>query len=177
MNKNTKTILMCCGGIGVLIAVVAFISLASPNPSSPTTATEQVPEFSQSQLEVIDNKFDFGEIAMKDGDVTHPFTIENNGAEPVTIEKVFTSCMCTTANITDPLGESHGLFGMQGHRGLELDTSITIGPGEKASVQAIYDPAAHGPGGVGLAQRSIYLETNSAQNPRVELRFSATVTN
>ena len=43
-------------------------------------------------------------------------------------------------------------------------------------LEAVFDPAAHGPSGVGLAQRYVYLETNSAKSPKLEISFQAMVT-
>jgi len=85
--------------------------------------------------------------------------------------------MCTTATITDNNKKETGTFGMPGHRGNLSRADIIIEPGENITVKAIFDPAAHGPAGVGLAQRSIYLETDSGETPKVELRFKAKVIN
>ena len=174
MNKNLKTILWCCGGLAVVVGAVAFTTFSTPSTTTPAASTEE-PQFSQSKLDVMENKHDFGDIVLTDGDVSHQFAVINSGPEPVTIQKVYTSCMCTTANITDASGEQFGMFGMQGHRGLALNTDIVVNPGEQALVEAIFDPAAHGPNGTGMAQRSIILETNSALNPKTEIRFSANV--
>lgn len=125
-------------------------------------------------LTVEEARFDFGIISMKNGDVSHVFEIKNDGAEPVIIEKIYTSCMCTIAYITDSSGKRYGGFGMPGH-GLFSGTNIAVRPGESATVEAIFDPKAHGPSGVGLAERSIYLETNSVKLPKLELSFRATV--
>jgi hypothetical protein len=126
---------------------------------------------------VLSNDFDFGDIKLRGGDVSHKFQVKNEGVDPVVIERVYTSCMCTTAYITDISGERYGKFGMQGHRGLALDTSIKIDPGETAEVEVIYDPFAHGPNGTGKIKRIIYLETNSEQTPKVEITFKGNVIN
>ena len=117
-----------------------------------------------------------GTIAMKDGKVSHRFEVKNEGQEPVRIEKIYTSCMCTEASIIDGQGKNWGTFGMPGHAG-PSKTNITVKPGESVVVETIFDPAAHGPSGVGLAERSVYLESNSQKSPKLELKFSAVVIN
>ena len=131
--------------------------------------------YSAGVLSASENAFDFSTISMGDGTVSHQYKVTNDSQETVTIEKVYTSCMCTSASITDAAGQTYGEFGMPGHKG-SSGTSILVGPGESISVEAVFDPAAHGPSGVGLAQRSVYLETNSSAEPKLELTFQATVT-
>lgn len=132
-------------------------------------------ESSSGTLVAEESFYDFGTISMKDGDVRHDFILENTGEDTITIEKIYTSCMCTTAQITDARGETSRLFGMPGHGGNGY-TSMTVAPGERITVESVFDPNAHGPSGVGLADRLVYLETNSQVVPKVELRFKAMVT-
>src|SRR3989338_3004739 len=63
-----------------------------------------------------ENFYDFGEILMRDGIVEHNFEIKNTSGAPVKIEKIYTSCMCTTA-IIEVDGKENGPFGMPGHSG------------------------------------------------------------
>ena len=64
---------------------------------------------------------------------------------------------------------------MPGHKGLRASADMEVPAGESVKVEVIYDPALHGPSGVGLAQRSVYIETNSKVAPRLELKFQAMV--
>ena len=165
MKQNILTF----GGIIVFVVVGFFLLNGGGGNSSTKTV-------SASTLESLESYYDFGTISMGNGDVAKLFEVKNTGTEPVAIEKVYTSCMCTTAKITDAEGNTYGPYGMPGH--VSYDSSkIEIRGGETATVEAIFDPAAHGPSGIGLNQRVIYLETNSAQTPKVELKFAATVTN
>lgn len=127
-----------------------------------------------SALTTPEKSFDFATISMKNGKVTHRFEVKNTGSESVRILKVATSCMCTTATVIDSAGANRGTFGMPGHTSPK--TNIEVRPGESAFIDAVFDPAAHGPSGVGLADRSVYLETNSAATPQLELTFRAVVT-
>lgn len=168
IKKKTKNLLSWSVGLIFLVGIVALIAVSgNGNSSNPAV-------YSASVLTAIENSFDFNTISMKDGNVSRQFEVRNDGEEPLIIEKVYTSCMCTTAYIINNSGKKYGAFGMPGHA--LSKTNIEIGPGESAVVEAIFDPKAHGPSGVGLAQRSIYLETNSAKSPKLELSFQAMVT-
>jgi hypothetical protein len=62
---------------------------------------------------------------------------------------------------------------MPGH-GFTPPLRETLGANEEATVTVTFDPAAHGPAGVGLIEREIYLESKEAAS--VVIRVSATVT-
>jgi hypothetical protein len=148
-------------GIAALIVLIIVLSGRSDQPKTSLAASAGM-LVSQEQF------FDFGMIKMKDGLVRKDFILA--------INKVYTSCMCTTAIITAKDGKKSGPFGMPGHGGLSND-QVTVQPGDQVTLQAIFDPAAHGPAGVGRADRTVYLETNSTTAPKVELNFTATVVN
>ena len=172
MKENSRTLIIAVIGAAVL-AGVAFWGAGGFGGKTVAAPAKELAVVA-SPVSVSGNDWDFGSISMKDGNVTHNFEIKNEGTEPVVIKKVFTSCGCTTAFVIDASGKKYGEFGMPGH-GLPSKTDIVVGPGDAAIVEAVYNPAAHGPAGVGLAKRSIYLETNSSVSPKVEVRFSALV--
>lgn len=163
MNKTTKQIVIYGAIILFFIGIVWFATTDKNNSAS---------VYSMGMLTAQHQNFDFGVIPMYEGNVFHNFELKNESEELVTIEKIYTSCACTTALIYESNGNKHGSFGMHGVQ----KTNIEIAAGESVIVEAIFDPAAHGPAGVGLAQRSIYIETNSASSPKIELRFEAVVT-
>lgn len=171
MKNKIKNLIIYGIGIVFLVGIVALVIAGGSNDGDNTNSSP----YSASVLSAVESSFDFGVLSMKDGDVFHAFEVKNEGVESVKIEKVYTSCMCTTVSITDSHGKKYGQFGMQGH-GSPSKTSIKVDPGESVIIEAVFDPAAHGPSGVGLAQRSIYIETNSSMSPKLELRFTATVT-
>lgn len=156
----------------VLILFIALFGILLVNKKSIAPEAEAN---TTSALSLTEDTFDFGTISMRNGKVSHRFEIKNNGIEAVTIKKVYTSCMCTVAFIDDDSGKRYGAFGMPGHGGAPL-SSIRIDANTSAKVEAIFDPAAHGPSGIGLAQRSIYLETNSLSSPKLGISFQAMVT-
>jgi len=116
---------------------------------------------------------DYGKIAMDKGAISMSFPVTNTGSEPVIVKRMYTSCMCTTAQL-DIGGKRSSLVGMQGH-GVNDRVLQEVLPGETVEVITYFDPNAHGPSGVGINQRAVYLETNSAASPFIELSFMADV--
>ena len=122
-------------------------------------------------LEINQKEYDFGNIAIKDGNVNHIFEIKNVGGKEAKITNIWTSCHCTTANVTinDKEGQEYGM---------NSETSFAnekIKPGETAYLKVIFDPAFHGPMGTGYATRVIYLKTNDSVNKKIELKINANV--
>mgnify|MGYP001591923414 CR=1 FL=1 len=158
--------------IGIVIGIVILGGLVwIARPDGPNTAS--VVASSNGSLAVEEaNNYDFGSISMAAGKVKHTFKIKNTSAEAVTIGKMYTSCMCTTASLMMG-GKQFGPVGMPGH-GAIPKINQTINPNEEAAVEVVFDPAAHGPAGVGRIQRTVTLENNSGKP--VELSFAAVVT-
>ena len=169
--KNKKILFIIAPlTIVIVVAFLGWLVAISGEDESP------VELLSQGVLSAQESKFDFGTISMQNGKVEYDFKVKNEGEEPVAINKVYTSCMCTTAFFIDPDGKKYGGFGMPGHGLSKTSSDIVVGPGQEATVKAVFDPAAHGPSGVGLVQRSVFLETNSTQSPMMEFNFDAVVT-
>ncbi len=116
--------------------------------------------------------FDFGTISMAAGKVSHRFTIENTSRNAVTITKLYTSCMCTVATLITLAGKQ-GPFGMPGHAAIP-SIAETLTPEGRAQVEIVFDPAAHGPAGVGRIERVITVQTNAGRP--LELGFVSMVT-
>ncbi len=164
MNKSIIAIF-----IGTFFLIGGLIWFGQPTGNTETEAAAGVPN---TVLITEESSFDFGSISMANGKVTHKFKVKNTGAEDVNLKKLYTSCMCTEANLL--LGDKkYGPFGMPGHVSVSLN-KVNIAPNQEAEVEVIFDPAAHGPAGVGLIERVVTLE-NSAGSP-VEFSFSAKVT-
>lgn len=80
--------------------------------------------------------------------------------------------MCTSAALMMG-GRRFGPYGMPGHGAIpRIDQ--TLNPNEEATIEVTFDPAAHGPAGVGKIQRTIIVENNAGQS--LELNFTALVT-
>ena len=100
------------------------------------------------------------------------FTITIEGSVPVTVRKLSTSCMCTTASLING-SRRVGPYGMPGHGAIPT-ISETIAPGQEVTVEVVFDPAAHGPAGVGPVNRAVYVEDSTGAV--LQLTFTATVT-
>ncbi len=173
MNKTIIGIILGVLVIGGLIWIARPASPELQRGESDEQSNNAVSATSDGALTVEEaNNYDFGTISMAKGIVKHSFKIKNTGSQAVTINKIYTSCMCTTASLMVG-GKQFGPIGMPGHGAIpRIDQAIN--PGEEADVEVIFDPAAHGPAGVGRIQRVVTIENNIGQP--VELSFSAVVT-
>lgn len=171
MKKNQLIIL------AILVVAVGFVILFAKRPIPALLGNESDIQNDAASnggiLSAIDSFYDFGTISMSDGKVSRMFKITNSAGTPVQIKKIYTSCMCTTATLITKEGAA-GPFGMPGHASIPTISQI-IPPNEEASIEAIFDPAAHGPEGVGRVRRTVYIETDTQKEP-LELTFEATVT-
>jgi len=178
---NKKSVLLI---VAVVLAAGGLFWLGKPSPSDNSSA-EQASHSSadgsgQTNLvstisEVFgadETLFDFGTISMAAGKVTHDFKVKNTSAEPVITEKLYSSCMCTDAIFVQN-GKSSGPFGMPGH-GFTPPLKKSIASGEEVVISVTFDPAAHGPAGVGKIERVVRLETKD--KGALELEIMANVT-
>ncbi|MEX2033202.1 MAG: DUF1573 domain-containing protein, partial [Candidatus Colwellbacteria bacterium] len=124
-------------------------------------------------LTATEANYDFGEVSMAKGLVNHEFVLSNTSSAPVKIGSVETTCMCTTAYLKVGEGKEAGPFGMPGHGGPRAAANLTVLPGEKLIVRAVFDPSAHGPAGVGAVERAIIMDVGR-QEPIV-VSFKALV--
>lgn len=164
-NQLFKAVASISGEL-LLLAVLGWFSVGRERP-----ATVSGPS-STSALVAENGSFDFGEVEMKRGVVSTTFVIRNSGDKPLEITKVYTSCMCTEASLILPGRQPLGPFGMPGH-GFIPTLNAVLGVGEEAQVKAFFDPAAHGPAGIGRVSRTIYLENNAGAP--LTLNFTANV--
>ena len=171
-GSKTKVIV---GAAAVIVVLGGLIIAAQPGPATPSPTAVELVKASVSnpggRLATSQPKFSFGPISMARGKVTHRYPIKNAGSEQLLIRKLYTSCMCTTAALVKN-GKKSDAFGMPGHTPIPT-INVPIAPQEEAFVEVVFDPAAHGPAGVGPIERVVTLE-NSAGQP-LELEFAALV--
>jgi hypothetical protein len=127
---------------------------------------EAVPPLQSDRL-----RHDFGEIPIDGGVVETVFQVENDGEETQLVA-VYTSCGCTSAVLEFGDGSTAGPFGMPGH-GDPLEIDRTLAPGESFQVKLAFDPAAHGPQGLGNVMRVVSLHTRGGAT--AELTITANV--
>ncbi|MCR4306492.1 MAG: DUF1573 domain-containing protein [Candidatus Yonathbacteria bacterium] len=171
MKKNQLVILIIFAVAASFVILFEKRAELSRLWNESSILTEVTP--SAGTLVATESFYDLGTISMSAGKVSRVFKITNSGGSPVQIKKIYTSCMCTTATLITREG-SAGPFGMPGHAAIPT-ISEPIAPNEEASVEIVFDPAAHGPAATGKVRRIIYLETDAQKEP-IELSFEATVT-
>lgn len=175
-SQFSTSIKVIMGAGAVVLVLGGLVIAAMPGPGASKLATAEsgstVSARSTAKLTALATKFSFGSVSMAAGKVTHGYWIRNTGAEPVLIHKMYTSCMCTTAALVKG-GKKSDAYGMPGHGPIPI-LNQPMSPGEEAMIEVVFDPAAHGPAGIGPIERVITIE-NSAGRP-LELAFAANVT-
>lgn len=163
MNKKAVSIV-----VAIVVAVIGLMAWGYGRTVAPTEA-EHVASSSLAASETI---YDFGTISMADGNVSHSFRVTNPTDKEVRINDLQTSCMCTTAYITGG-GSKEGPFGMPGMGGMTR-ADLVIGARGNAEIEAVYDPAAHGPAGVGAIDRFVYATEENGGTLRLEIKALVT---
>lgn len=88
--------------------------------------------------------YDFGDVSQGEGVVTTLFEIKNEGESDLIIDRLESSCGCTSASIIYQ-GEEGPKFSMPGHGDSEEveDWQIPILSGETVQLKVYYDPSVH----------------------------------
>ena len=81
--------------------------------------------------------------------------------------------MCTKAYFVRLNESKKGPFGMPG-MGFVPKLNETIKAGQSAYIEAVYDPNAHGPAGVGMVDRFVYLEDENGNKLQFEIKANVT---
>ena len=125
-----------------------------------------------SLLQASEKVYDFGTISMAKGNVEKIFKVTNPTEKDIFVKTVTTSCMCTSAYIVKD-GSEKGPFKMPG-MGYVPPANETIKAGGSMDIKVVYDPNAHGPAGVGIIDRFVYLA--DAGGGKIQLEIKANVT-
>lgn len=103
--------------------------------------------------------FDFGDLSLKNGVATTQFEIMNEGTEDLIINKLETSCGCTSASIIFN-GVEGPISSMPGHgKDSPEDWEVIIPAGKGAQLKVYYDPSVH-EDFQGTAIREVYISSN-----------------
>ena len=156
--KTNTALLIIIGAVVIGGGILLFSG--DDNKTEETVMVE-----STSTLSVDKELHDFGEIDIFGGKVTTQFALTNDGPDDVVVKEGTTSCGCTNAELG---GISFGM-----HEAMNKE--FVISAGETKDLTVVYDPLAHGPSGTGLAQRSVFVKTNSSVTPELEVRIKAMV--
>lgn len=116
------------------------------------------------------DRFDWGTISYDGGKASHRFTVTNDGTTSLSVANLKTSCMCTTVQFLSPAGNSPILAMHQ-----KSSWQGTLTPGDVADIDVVFDPAYHGPQGVGPIERVVSFDTNDPKKPYVEFTLTGKV--
>lgn len=106
---------------------------------------------SRPQAELSGDFYNFGAIDAR-AVVSHDFLVVNRGDAPLVIRRAYTTCGCTTA---------------------EISASV-IPPGKAARATIIFDAGFHNTSGQ-TVRRGLVIETNDAERPQIEIWVQAAV--
>ena len=151
----------------IALAVVGIMLLGRSIEGAMSLQTEVTVK---SELSALETLYDFGVISMKNGNVVHTFKVTNPTDKDLTVERLSTSCMCTTAYIVEGASRS-GPFGMAGMGGTK--TSTIFKAWQSKDIEVVFDPNAHGPAGVGPMQRFVHL--TDAAGGKLQLQITGMV--
>lgn len=130
----------------------------------------EVERSEHAKVEVGETDHDWGEIKINGGNAEKVFLIKNAGTGLLKLSGVSTSCMCTTAQVIID-GKESPFFAM--HQKSSWVGEIPAG--KEAELKIVFDPAFHGPSGVGQMTRQIVVETNDKNNPKLEFMLKGNV--
>jgi len=168
-NKNIKS-----GGPDKFVIVIVVMTVlmlgAAVFFGTKISATPQVVADAQVSVSVGSNKHDWGTIDYDKGIVSKNFEIKNTSNVALKLYNVKTSCMCTTAQLKTTEKASKK-FSMH-------DSSsdvVEVKPGEAAELIIEFDPAFHGPSGIGPITRTITMDTNDTKNSTLTFDLTGNV--
>lgn len=162
MSEKKVIIAFVIATFWILLGGVYFIGKS--------TAPAQVASSQDAKAVVSKKTYDWGTIPYSGGVATAEFPINNEGTGVLKLTNVKTSCACTKAQITidgaqSPFFSMHSVSSWVGE----------VPSGKEAKLTVIFDPAFHGPSGVGPMTRIISMETNDQNNKKLEFTLTGTV--
>lgn len=180
-TKRSNSTPLIAGIVLIILALVIAVYVAKPGFRTAAPAIAPTPVATQAAsvappnqaLRAKETNFAFGSISMAAGKVSHRFWFRNEGSNPLSIKRIYTSCMCTTATFVKGMRKV-GSYGMPGHGATVPDVNESLAPSEAAYVDVVFDPAAHGPAGLGRTERVVTVEP--AAGEPLQLGFVANVT-
>lgn len=112
------------------------------------------------QLSILDDRKNLGSVSLSDEVVTTDFVIQNTGQSELVIDRLSSSCDCTSGSVIYQ-GVEGPRFYMAGHGYDEPDPNwqAAIAPGDQAVIRVYYDPTVH-PDLIGPVTRTISVHSN-----------------
>lgn len=156
------------GSIFLLVIITGLVIFGLANYFS---KADQGTNSGGPKIEINPQRYDAGTVSMAEGLVKYTYEIKNNGEGDLKIDRIWTSCMCTTARLKVGDKESEE-FGMHSN---PIFWSQEIAPGEIGFLEVTFDPGHHGSQGTGSVVRAVYLSTNDPESKEVEVKLTANV--
>ncbi len=136
--------------LGLLLTTPARLVLAAPPALTVVTGQGTV------QADATTARYDFGTRRMSDeSPLEHTFTLRNSGTAPVTVDRLQSSCGCTTAFLDG-----------------DQDLPLTVGPGGIIPVRVSVAPHRLAPGPM---EKSVWVFTHGASDASVLLEITGTL--
>jgi len=112
------------------------------------------------KIKSVEVKKDLGIVNLHKGTITTNFTIKNQGRSDLIIDKLSSSCGCTSASLVYQ-GKEGPRFYMAGHgyESPDANWQVAIAPGDEAQVKVYYDPSVH-PNLTGPVTREVSVHSN-----------------
>ncbi len=150
------------------LSILLALSLAGTGACNEarTVSDSRAPE---SSLKADRPEHDFGRVPIDGGKVETLFDLVNEAPGEVRLLSVATSCGCTEAVAEFADGSTVGSFKLPGD-GQESEAGRNVSAGESFEVRVVFDPAAHGPEGVGELMREVILATRDGARTRLVIR-------
>ncbi len=163
-RKKIRKILLI--SLPVIIAGSVIFLLINYLPKENQSTNQGTPK-----IEINPQEYDAGTVSMTAGKVQYTYEIKNKGEGDLKISRIWTSCMCTTARLK--VGDKTSPeFGMQSS---PVFWSQKIAPEQTGYLEVTFDPAFHGPQGVGSNIRVVYISSNDPKNKETEVKLITNV--
>ena len=169
MNKDFKIMMGALVFTFLLVVGLATI-FGGEATDEPVVAGIQI-----EGIEAFPENYDLSDVSLNGGIVTKEYEVKNSSGKTLTLKKIATSCMCTQASVAIREKESR-FYGMEHAMDKNPPVNMEFPSGETAKVTVTFDPAAHGPQGVGSFERVVWL-TFSDPGGVKELKFNGRVVN
>lgn len=170
MTGETKFIIGAI--VATVILVIGIAVLVTRNsPDVAGVGDRFVSDVEIKGLTATPENIDIGQVKYGGGIVTREYKIKNTTGNTIKLRKIVTSCMCTKARVK--IGDKNTrFFSMEMNGDLNPLISYDLKAGETAKVEFNFDPAAHGPAGIGLIDRVVTLSFDTGFK---ELKFNGEV--
>ncbi|NIA02103.1 MAG: DUF1573 domain-containing protein [Nitrospirae bacterium] len=135
-----------------ILAIIAILAIVGGVFAGLIAGMVQADAAEVSAVQISPSSYDFGDIYQEDGIVSTTFSVTNVGDNEIEINRLSTSCGCTTA---------------------EMGLS-DLGPGESREMIVEFDPNVH-PDQLEFIERVIYLQTSDVVQPEIEIDITGNV--